>query len=218
MAIPMSALRRALAEVARDPRVERTLAAPMPGAIAGGGFGGAIGALNGHTEDGELGQDILTGAGIGAGLGVAGAGSMIRTSLREALAASAAERGIGRAAAREASHVDDAARFAEASEGRRGMMQRVGDYISENPEEVALAGAGASMGVLGGGGLLAIGGGMAAQYQRAQQATGIEDLTMMTPQELAVLGSPKLGEQSAEGEMLRQQAVEIMRQRQKMAQ
>ena len=131
MAIPMSALRRALAEVARDPRVERTLAAPMPGAIAGGGFGGAIGALNGHTEDGELGQDILTGAGIGAGLGVAGAGSMIRTSLREALAASAAERGIGRAAAREASHVDDAARFAEASRGPMGAAQSAEDIARQ---------------------------------------------------------------------------------------
>lgn len=244
MAIPMSALRRALAEMAEGAGagVQRAYGGShIDSGIAMGGLPGAIagGAAGAQYDDGnpltnETGAGVIGGAlggamlGGGAGgmaklvrMGMRGAGggmSGFSGGLREALAEAASERGIGRAAAREASHVDDAARFAEASEGRRGMMQRVGDYISENPEEVALAGAGASMGVLGGGGLLAIGGGMAAQYQRAQQATGIEDLTMMTPQELAVLGSPKLGEQSAEGEMLRQQAVEIMRQRQKMAQ
>lgn len=76
--------------------------------------------------------------------------------------------------------------------GKRGLLQKASDYIADNPTEVALAGAATGMGALGGGGLLAITGGMAAQYQRAQRATGIEDLSMMTPEELAVLGHPQL--------------------------
>jgi len=121
MALPLSALRRALAETMRSPKVGRALTAPMPGAMAGGAFGAAASAFDGDTSD--AGDYALTGAGIGAGLGALGAGAMFRQTLREALAEQAASRGVGRRAAREAAHAGDAAAFSRASEGAMGGPQ-----------------------------------------------------------------------------------------------
>jgi hypothetical protein len=104
----------------------------LPGAIAGGAAGAQYD--DGNPLTNETGAGVIGGAlggamlGGGAGgmaklvrMGMRGAGggmSGFSGGLREALAEAASERGIGRAAAREASHVDDAARFAEASRGR----------------------------------------------------------------------------------------------------
>ena len=142
--IPMSALRRALAEMAES----KAPAAFIPGGIAGGAIGTGYGALSGHDDE-QIGQDAMMGAGIGAGLGLAGAGSVFSGKLRQALAESAAERGIGRAAAREASHVDDAARFGEAMAPRRTpshmtpkadvMLRMLHDNPNITDEELGLA-------------------------------------------------------------------------------
>lgn len=109
--IPLSALRRALASLAGDRGVDSALAAPIPGAIAGGAFGATTATFDGEANDAELGRNGLIGAGIGAGLGAVGAGSIISRKLRQALAEAAAERGVGRAAVRNAEHADDAMRF-----------------------------------------------------------------------------------------------------------
>jgi hypothetical protein len=120
--IPVSTLRRALATFSRDSGRGATLgfgAGFVPPAIEdlgsdtpGAGFGGALqsgveGALMGGVAGGYGGAAIRGGARLVGGL-------------RQALAEAAAERGIGRAATREASHADDAARFAEASRGPMG--------------------------------------------------------------------------------------------------
>lgn len=137
MAIPMSALRRALAEMADmsgSASLRRSIPAALNntvGASLGGASLGAAGGLLANMPDDELGETtseygnrlmrgIGTGAAIGAGLGAGGVGIAGARGLRAALAEAAAERGIGRAAAREASHVDDAARFAMANEGQGG--------------------------------------------------------------------------------------------------
>jgi len=146
MAIPMSALRRALAEMAEGAGagVQRAYGGShIDSGIAMGGLPGAIagGAAGAQYDDGnpltnETGAGVIGGALGGAMLG-GGAGGMAKLvrmgmrgagggmngfsgGLREALAEAAAERGIGRAASREASHMDDAERFAEASRGPMG--------------------------------------------------------------------------------------------------
>ena len=150
--IPMSALRRALAEMSeRAPSMG--LGSHVYGAIESGARGSAVGATLGagggllanmpDVDSGETtsqyGERLLsgigTGAAIGAGLGPAtlaiAGGRGLRWGLREALAEAAAERGIGRAAAREMSHVDDAARFAEASRGPMGGAQSAEDIARQ---------------------------------------------------------------------------------------
>lgn len=175
MAIPMSALRRALAEMAEGAGagVQRAYGGShIDSGIAMGGLPGAIagGAAGAQYDDGnpltnETGAGVIGGAlggamlGGGAGgmaklvrMGMRGAGggmSGFSGGLREALAEAAAERGIGRAAAREASHVDDAARFGEAMAPRRTpshmtpkadvMLRMLHDNPNITDEELGLA-------------------------------------------------------------------------------
>lgn len=137
MAIPMSALRRALAEMADmsgSASLRRSIPAALNntvGASVGGASLGAAGGLLANMPDEDSGETldqygnrlmrgIGTGAAIGAGLGAGSVGFAGARGLRQALAEAASERGIGRAAAREASHVDDAARFSAASSGPIG--------------------------------------------------------------------------------------------------
>lgn len=213
MAIPLSALRRALAEMAEGasfgarqayggPHIDQGMAlGGIPGAIGGGAIGASVDNDDTYRTNGPgagmvlgAGAGMLLGGGAGgmaklaqmAVRGVGGGGEGFTRGLREALAEQAASRGMGRRAVREAADAEDGARFFS---GFRTVPRSLDDV---GPEEVALAAAGTGLGVLGGGGLLAITGGMAAQYQRAQRATGIEDLSMMTPEELSVLGHPEL--------------------------
>lgn len=148
MAIPMSALRRALAEMADmsgSASLRRSIPAALNntvGASVGGASLGAAGGLLANMPDEDSGETldqygnrlmrgIGTGAAIGAGLGVGSVGFAGARGLRQALAEAASERGIGRAAAREASHVDDAARFAEASRGPMGAAQSAEDIARQ---------------------------------------------------------------------------------------
>lgn len=131
--IPLSALRRALAEMA-----DMSASAPMrrsaPAAfenLVGGSVGMApIGAgvgLLANMPDETRGESldqygnrlmggIATGAGIGGALGAGavllGGARGLRMGLREALAEQAATRGMGRRAVRETADGEDAARFA----------------------------------------------------------------------------------------------------------
>lgn len=127
MAIPLSALRRALAEFSRD---------GTRGAQLGFALGAGPDAIMDLTDgDGEYNpgrtidrgiQGALLGAGGGAGLGMAirggvnlaGFGTDGMRSLREVLAEQAAARGSGRRAVREAADVEDAATFSAASARR----------------------------------------------------------------------------------------------------
>ena len=118
--IPMSALRRALSEMAAQGGLVNEMGAGLT--RSGAAIGAPIGAIaqyaNDPSED-NLAPGLLGGALMGAAGGrglrtlmAAGAGAQGFTGgLRQALAEAASERGIGRAASREASHVDDAARF-----------------------------------------------------------------------------------------------------------
>lgn len=150
--IPMSALRRALAEMA-DASATTSFRRSIPAAmnstartsLGGATLGAGGGLLANMPSDDEsetldeygnrLMRGIGTGAAIGAGLGAGGVGLVgvrgFRSGLRQALAEAAAERGIGRAAVREASHVDDAARFAEASRGPMGAAQSAEDIARQ---------------------------------------------------------------------------------------
>ncbi len=162
MAIPMSALRRALAEMA-DMSGSASLRRSIPEALnntarasIGGASLGAGGGLlanmpdegSGETLDqygNRLMRGIGTGAAIGAGLGAGAVGFAGARGLRAALAEAAAERGIGRAAAREASHADDAARFGEASRGPIGGAQSAeyhqsAEYIAKQIRELSRSG------------------------------------------------------------------------------
>lgn len=138
--IPMSALRRALAEMAEGAgagvsqayRGEHIMGGTALGAFGGGAAGGVADEMTPGEETAYGPAGVFTGAALGAlgGGGAKGLRMIYRgieegarggqRGLREALAEAAAERGIGRAAAREASHVDDAARFAMANEGQGG--------------------------------------------------------------------------------------------------
>ena len=135
----MAALRRALSEMAGAggvPHIERgMLTGMLPGAALGGVGGAAMDMANddGDPETGGAGMGMgliggaLGGMALGAGagglaklahMGGAGAGGFSR-GLREALAARAAERGMGRAVSRVAGDVDDAAQFHSALPGNR---------------------------------------------------------------------------------------------------
>lgn len=166
MAIPMSALRRALAEMADmsgSASLRRSIPAALNntvGASVGGASLGAAGGLLANMPDEDSGETldqygnrlmrgIGTGAAIGAGLGAGSVGFAGARGLRQALAEAASERGIGRAAAREASHVDDAARFGEAMAPRRTpshmtpkadvMLRMLHDNPNITDEELGLA-------------------------------------------------------------------------------
>lgn len=152
--IPISALRRALAEMADmsgsasfrrsiPEAMNNTVRASLGGASLGAG-GGLLANMpdeeSGETLDqygGRLMRGIGTGAAIGAGLGAGAIGVAGARGLRAALAEAAAERGLGRAASREASHMDDAARFhgvdprAEAGRMHRQFGGLGGDEIDD---------------------------------------------------------------------------------------
>lgn len=138
--IPLSALRRALAEISetssRRPLrelVPEALGSATKASIGGGAYGAGAGALVSMPEEGEdlygygdrLMGNIGRGAAIGAGLGLGAAGVAgargLRWGLREALAEQAASRGIGRRAVREAADAGDAAAFEAASAPRQIM-------------------------------------------------------------------------------------------------
>jgi len=135
--IPLSALRRALAEIsetsARRPMRElipEALGSTVKTSIGTGAYGAGAGALMSMPEEGEdlygysdrLLGNIGRGAAIGAGLGVGAAGVAgargLRWGLREALAEQAASRGMGRRALREAADAGDAEAFSAASARR----------------------------------------------------------------------------------------------------
>jgi len=118
--IPLSALRRALAEAVAQGGIAHEMGAGLT--RSGAALGAPLGAIAQYTNDPDadnLAPGILSGAALGAaggrGLRVAlsaGAGaSGLSRGLREALAEAAAERGVGRAALRDSEHADDAMRF-----------------------------------------------------------------------------------------------------------
>lgn len=135
--IPLSALRRALAEMSEGAgmgvrqayggrQIDTGIAyGGLPGAIGGGalgaqvdddnpmtnhtGAGMVLGAVGGSMLGGGAGglAKLISMGARGAGGGAAG----LSRGLREALAEAAAERGVGRAALRDSEHADDAMRF-----------------------------------------------------------------------------------------------------------
>lgn len=136
MGIPISALRRAIQEMAdMDSRASmrqalpRALSNTVQSAAAGaplGAMGGLLTTMPGSDDTdldayssrlmGNVGRGALIGAGVGAGAsGLVG----VRGGLRKILAEMAAERGIGRAADRLGAHAEDADRFGAALEGKR---------------------------------------------------------------------------------------------------
>lgn len=60
--------------------------------------------------------------------------------------------------------------------GARRGLARAGEYVAENPAETALAVGGANMGLIGGGGMMAIMGGMAKEFEDAKRS-----IEMMPP-------------------------------------
>lgn len=149
--IPLSALRRALAEMAEGAghgvnqayRGDHIMGGMSMGALGGGTAGGIADEMTPGEETAYGPAGVFTGAALGAaGGGGAKALRMLyrgaeegmrggQRGLRQALADAAAERGIGRAASREMSHVDDAARFAEASRGPMGGAQSAEDIARQ---------------------------------------------------------------------------------------
>lgn len=138
MRIPMDALRRALSDMAGA--VEYTAHGPhvLRGMYSGAPIGAVVGGVAG-SQDEDIGaaQGAFTGAvggmalGAGAGglaklahMGGAGAGGFSR-GLREALAARAAERGMGRAVSRVAGDMDDAAQFHSSLPGNRQALRNL---------------------------------------------------------------------------------------------
>lgn len=151
MAIPLSALRRALAEMAEGAgsgvrqayRGDHIMGGMSVGALGGGAAGGVADEMTPGEETAYGPAGVFTGAALGA-LGGGGAKTLRmlyrgaeegmrggQRGLREALADAAAERGIGRTAAREASHMDDATRFAEASRGPMGATPSAEDLARQ---------------------------------------------------------------------------------------
>ena len=134
MRIPMAALRRALSEMAQGGRaVFRDTGlpgVPLGNAAVGGVAGGIIGEGGNPYDDTDGGHGVegaLIGAALGGGVGLAGGLGRAAGNLREALAARAAERGMGRAVSRVAGDVDDAARFDAASHSPAQRYNRTRD-------------------------------------------------------------------------------------------
>lgn len=158
MAIPMSALRRALAEMA-----EMSASAPMrrsaPGALNNlvsapvglAPIGASAGLLANMPDESrgesveEYGNRLMGGMATGAGVaGALGAGAVLlggarglRMGLREALAEQAASRGMGRRAVREAADGGDASAFQRAMAGPRSAIDE--RDVSYSPTRIRAA-------------------------------------------------------------------------------
>lgn len=138
MAIPMSALRRALAEMTSEAgyglrnayRGDHVMGGMTLGALGGGVSGGVADEMTPGENTAYWPAGLVAGAALGA-TGGGGAklahmvvnaaregGAGFSRGLREALAEQAASRGVGRRAVREAADAGDAAAF-DAASGRR---------------------------------------------------------------------------------------------------
>lgn len=158
MNIPTGALRRALAEMAQGADYAANAPHILRGMYVGAPVGAVAGGIAGAMDD-DINTDALSGAvggmalGAGAGgiaklahMGVGGAGGFAR-SLREALAARAAERGMGRAAMRAVDDADDAARFEGAGRWDAGSRMRYGEPATHTNMELRAAGQGQDISV-----------------------------------------------------------------------